>query len=50
MRHANRINVISGGVVCESGTHEELVNLEGGTYAGLLSLQERKKKETIPEA
>mmetsp|Transcript_19604 Transcript_19604/g.49066 ORF Transcript_19604/g.49066 Transcript_19604/m.49066 type:complete len:735 (+) Transcript_19604:347-2551(+) len=49
VRHANRINVIAGGVVCESGTHEELVALEGGTYAGLLSLQERKKKETISQ-
>ena len=49
VRHANRINVVSNGVVCESGTHEELVGMEGGVYAGLLSLQERKKKETIPE-
>jgi hypothetical protein len=35
--------------VCESGTHEELLALDGGVYAGLLSLQERKKKETIPD-
>lgn len=49
VRHANRINVVAGGVVCESGTHEELLGVEGGTYAGLLSLQERKKKEVIPE-
>ena len=49
VRHANAINVIQNGAVCESGTHEELVGKEGGVYAGLLSLQERKKKETIPE-
>ena len=49
VRHASCINVIAAGAVCESGTHEELVALEGGTYAGLLSLQDKKKKETIPD-
>jgi len=49
VRHAQRINVIQAGGVCESGTHEELLALDGGVYAGLLSLQERKKKETIPD-
>ena len=34
----------------ESGSHDELVAKEGGAYAALLSLQERKSKETIPEA
>jgi ABC-type multidrug transport system fused ATPase/permease subunit len=35
--------------VVEGGTHEELVAREGGVYAGLLSLQERKKSEVIAE-
>ena len=48
--HATAINVISAGKVCESGTHEELVEKEGGVYAGLLALQRRKKNETISEA
>ena len=30
--------------------HEELVEKEGGVYAGLLALQRRKKNETISEA
>ena len=50
VRHATAINVISAGKVCESGTHEELVEKEGGVYAGLLALQRRKKNETISEA
>ena len=50
VRHATKINVISAGKVCESGTHEELVEKEGGVYAGLLALQRRKKNETISEA
>ena len=49
VRHATNINVISAGKVCESGTHEELVGKEGGVYAGLLALQQRKKEETIAE-
>ena len=34
------------GTVVESGSHDELVAKEGGAYAALLSLQERKSKET----
>ena len=49
VRHADRINVIADGEVVEGGTHEELVAREGGVYAGLLSLQERKKSEVIAE-
>ena len=49
VRHATNINVISAGKVCESGTHEELVGKDGGVYAGLLALQQRKKEETIAE-
>ena len=49
VRNVDCINVVSAGVVCESGRHEELVALEGGAYAGLLALQDRKRKETIPE-
>ena len=43
VRHATNINVISAGKVCESGTHEELVGKDGGVYAGLLALQQRKR-------
>ena len=50
VRDATKINVVSGGRVLESGSHDELVAKEGGAYAALLSLQERKSKETIPEA
>ena len=49
VRHATNINVISAGKVCESGTHEELVGKDGGVYAGLLALQQRKKEETIAD-
>ncbi|MBT5108499.1 MAG: ATP-binding cassette domain-containing protein, partial [Rhodospirillaceae bacterium] len=39
IRNADRIYVLDNGVVGESGTHEELINLNG-IYASLYSLQE----------
>jgi ATP-binding cassette subfamily B protein len=38
VRSADRIYVLSGGQVVESGTHEELVTANG-TYAELFTLQ-----------
>ena len=36
--HADRIHVIEGGVVAESGRHEELLR-KGGRYASFYRLQ-----------
>jgi ABC-type multidrug transport system fused ATPase/permease subunit len=41
VRKADQILVIDGGHVVESGTHEELVKIEHGVYAGLSNLQFR---------
>jgi ATP-binding cassette subfamily B protein len=38
IRHANRILVLSGGVLAEQGTHQELIARDG-LYAGLYRLQ-----------
>ena len=42
VRHVDRIIVISGGRVVESGTHDELQGIEGGMYRHLASLQFRE--------
>jgi ATP-binding cassette subfamily B protein len=42
VRHADRIIVIDGGRVVESGTHNELQAIEGGVYRRLASLQFRE--------
>lgn len=39
IRKVDRIYVMDGGKIAESGTHEELLNLENGIYANLVSLQ-----------
>ena len=39
IRKVDRIYVISGGQIAESGSHEELLQQEGGTYANLVRLQ-----------
>lgn len=39
IRQCDRIYVIDGGTVAESGTHEELIAREGGTYRRLAELQ-----------
>lgn len=41
VRHADRIVVVSGGRVVESGTHAELERREGGVYRRLAALQFR---------
>jgi ATP-binding cassette subfamily B protein len=42
VRHADRIVVISGGRVVESGTHEELQAIENGVYRKLAAMQFRE--------
>ncbi len=39
IRNADRILVLEGGEIRESGTHEELMRINGGIYAGLSRLQ-----------
>jgi ABC-type multidrug transport system fused ATPase/permease subunit len=39
IRKADRIYVIGGGQIVESGTHDELLQKAGGTYANLVRLQ-----------
>jgi ABC-type multidrug transport system fused ATPase/permease subunit len=43
VRKADKILVIDGGKVAESGTHDELVQIEHGVYAGLSKLQFRNQ-------
>ena len=42
VRHADKIIVIAGGRVVESGTHDELQAIEDGTYRRLAALQFRE--------
>lgn len=42
VRHVDRIIVISGGSVVESGTHEELQEMAGGVYRRLAAMQFRE--------
>ena len=42
VRHADRIVVIAGGRVVESGTHEELQTMADGVYRRLAALQFRE--------
>ena len=39
VRNANKIVVINYGEIVEEGTHEELVNKEGGSYSALYKMQ-----------
>ena len=45
--NANNIAVIQGGVVSESGTHDELLRL-GGTYSTLVAKQVKKESNVLP--
>ena len=45
IRNANKIVVINHGEVVEMGTHEELVNIEGGAYRSLHDMQFKGKKD-----
>lgn len=44
IRNANKIVVINHGEVVEMGTHDELVNIEGGAYKSLHDMQFKAKK------
>jgi subfamily B ATP-binding cassette protein MsbA len=39
IQHANQIIVLSKGVIVERGTHEQLIQIEGGTYQNLNKMQ-----------
>lgn len=45
IRNADKIAVINEGNLVELGTHDELLNLEGGQYRMLYEMQFRKKEE-----
>ena len=44
IRNANKIVVINHGEIVEMGTHDELVNIEGGAYKSLHDMQFKSKK------
>ena len=50
VRDADAIHVVVGGKVAESGTHDALLAVQDGVYAGLVSLQAKRKAETVSEA
>lgn len=39
IQHANQIIVLNKGVIVERGTHEQLIQIEGGTYQNLNKMQ-----------
>ncbi|KAL2653498.1 hypothetical protein R1flu_021626 [Riccia fluitans] len=43
IQNADMIAVVSGGQTVEQGTHESLLEIEGGHYAALVSLQQAKR-------
>jgi len=43
IRNANKIVVINQGVIAESGTHEELLQIENGAYKSLYEMQFKKQ-------
>jgi ABC-type multidrug transport system fused ATPase/permease subunit len=47
IRNASRIIVIDKGIVVETGTHEELINVADGLYASLSRLQFRQIEEVL---
>lgn len=47
IRHADQIVVLDAGTVVEKGTHDVLVNIEGGYYQRLWRMQIRQKDEEM---
>ena len=50
VRDADEIHVVVSGKIAESGTHDALLAVENGVYAGLVSTQAKRKAETVSEA
>lgn len=48
IRHADQILAMDNGVVVERGSHEELVQLEGGVYNRLWNMQLRQQPSVMP--
>lgn len=47
IQNADKIVVINQGEVAEMGTHEELLNIENGTYKTLYEMQFKKQEEAL---
>lgn len=45
IQNANKIVVINQGEIVETGTHEELLNIENGAYKTLYEMQFKKQEE-----
>ena len=45
IKNADRIAVINNGVLCELGTHDELIKIENGQYKHLYEMQFKNKEE-----
>lgn len=45
IKNANRIAVINEGILAELGSHEELMQIENGTYKNLYEMQFRTQNE-----
>lgn len=43
IRHAHKIAVLQEGQILEQGSHEELVQKQGGAYRALISQQQRQR-------
>ncbi|MFY1638107.1 ABC transporter ATP-binding protein [Solwaraspora sp. WMMB335] len=48
VRTADRILVLSGGVIQESGSHDELMSVPGGRYAMLCRMQDDNGRPAVP--
>ncbi len=49
IKNAHRIAVINEGILAELGTHEELMQIENGTYKNLYEMQFRHQKDNTKE-
>ena len=45
IQNANKIVVINQGEIVETGTHEQLLNIENGAYKTLYNMQFKKQEE-----
>ena len=49
IRHADQILAMSNGVVVESGTHDELLQIDNGEYKKLWDMQDRSSNTVMAE-